>query len=180
MLSKNIIIWHWSCQRSVLAARRDNLDLIPAYSVFHEVATLSIGTCELVFEIPRFLPLHQKRVICRPMYVIRHIIFCRINKNWLDYNFYWSSLWFSLILVLLQVVALVCNFSGSHGSTVRLNHWEVETLFHEFGHALHSLLSRTVWCWYLTTKWRIITPFFFFNHNYLFIILVGLPTFFRY
>ncbi|KAK9095424.1 hypothetical protein Scep_026893 [Stephania cephalantha] len=44
----------------------------------------------------------------------------------------------------LPVVALVCNFSGPSGSsTARLNHWEVETLFHEFGHALHSLLSRT-------------------------------------
>ncbi|XP_059451774.1 mitochondrial intermediate peptidase, mitochondrial isoform X2 [Corylus avellana] len=44
----------------------------------------------------------------------------------------------------LPVVALVCNFSGSQNpSTVRLNHWELETLFHEFGHALHSLLSRT-------------------------------------
>ncbi|KAJ4828412.1 Mitochondrial intermediate peptidase [Turnera subulata] len=44
----------------------------------------------------------------------------------------------------LPMVALVCNFSGSRSSsTVRLNHWEVETLFHEFGHALHSLLSRT-------------------------------------
>ncbi|KAF3964920.1 hypothetical protein CMV_010846 [Castanea mollissima] len=44
----------------------------------------------------------------------------------------------------LPVVALVCNFSGScNSSTARLNHWELETLFHEFGHALHSLLSRT-------------------------------------
>ncbi|XP_038896956.1 mitochondrial intermediate peptidase, mitochondrial isoform X1 [Benincasa hispida] len=44
----------------------------------------------------------------------------------------------------LPVVALVCNFSSSNdGSNVRLNHSEVEALFHEFGHALHSLLSRT-------------------------------------
>ncbi|XXG75946.1 hypothetical protein AAC387_Pa08g0408 [Persea americana] len=44
----------------------------------------------------------------------------------------------------LPVVALVCNFSASPGSsTARLNHGDVETLFHEFGHALHSLLSRT-------------------------------------
>lgn len=44
----------------------------------------------------------------------------------------------------LPIVALVCNFSASPGSsTSKLNHWDVETLFHEFGHALHSLLSRT-------------------------------------
>lgn len=44
----------------------------------------------------------------------------------------------------LPVVALVCNFAGSRSSSsAKLNHWEVETLFHEFGHALHSLLSRT-------------------------------------
>ncbi|CAN7115173.1 hypothetical protein BRARA_C01472 [Brassica rapa] len=44
----------------------------------------------------------------------------------------------------LPVLALVCNFSrASDSSVVKLNHSEVEVLFHEFGHALHSLLSRT-------------------------------------
>jgi mitochondrial intermediate peptidase len=37
------------------------------------------------------------------------------------------------------IVVLVCNLANSPA----LSHAEVETLFHEFGHALHSLLSRT-------------------------------------
>ncbi|CAI7866064.1 unnamed protein product, partial [Closterium sp. NIES-54] len=42
------------------------------------------------------------------------------------------------------VVALVCNFAASsRSSPCLLAHHDVETLFHEFGHALHSLLSRT-------------------------------------
>jgi len=51
----------------------------------------------------------------------------------------------------LPIVALVCNFSSptssdgssSAGAAVHMSHAEVETLFHEFGHGLHSLLSRT-------------------------------------
>jgi mitochondrial intermediate peptidase len=40
------------------------------------------------------------------------------------------------------IVALVCNLSAS-GREGNISHGEFETLFHEFGHALHSLLSRT-------------------------------------
>ena len=49
----------------------------------------------------------------------------------------------------LPIVALVCNLSPSQShapggpSQTLLSHSEVETLYHEFGHGLHSLLSRT-------------------------------------
>ncbi|KAH9326438.1 hypothetical protein KI387_006616, partial [Taxus chinensis] len=44
----------------------------------------------------------------------------------------------------LPVVALICNFPlPARSSQELLNHWEVETLFHEFYHAIHSLLSCT-------------------------------------
>lgn len=91
--------------------------------------------------------------------------------------------------MILQVVALVCNFSGScNSSTARLNHWELETLFHEFGHALHSLLSRTVFHhYYVLDKCYSIITLLQANHisivyliTHLSIDLVGLPAFFWY
>jgi thimet oligopeptidase len=41
------------------------------------------------------------------------------------------------------IVALLCNFPPASGDTPSLmTHQDVETLFHEFGHALHSIVTR--------------------------------------
>ena len=42
------------------------------------------------------------------------------------------------------VAALVCNFTPGVGNDPALmSHYEVETFFHEFGHAMHAVLTRT-------------------------------------
>lgn len=43
----------------------------------------------------------------------------------------------------LPIISLVCSFSKSHGDTCLLQLNEIETLFHEMGHAMHSMLGRT-------------------------------------
>jgi thimet oligopeptidase len=44
---------------------------------------------------------------------------------------------------LRPTVALVCNFTPSNGDTPSLlDHREVETLFHEFGHCMHAILTQ--------------------------------------
>ncbi|CAI9267870.1 unnamed protein product [Lactuca saligna] len=53
----------------------------------------------------------------------------------------------------IMVYALVCNFSKPHNSSVvRLNHSDVDTLVHEFGHALHYFLSGTDYQHFSSTK----------------------------
>jgi intermediate peptidase len=42
----------------------------------------------------------------------------------------------------LPVIALTCDFSGSKNQSM-LSMSEIETLFHEMGHAMHSMLGRT-------------------------------------
>jgi intermediate peptidase len=41
------------------------------------------------------------------------------------------------------IVAIVANFGNGDGLNNPISHNEAETLFHEFGHALHSIMSRT-------------------------------------
>jgi len=43
----------------------------------------------------------------------------------------------------LPIVVNVCNFQKVEGKPVLLTLWDSETLFHEFGHALHEMLSES-------------------------------------
>ncbi|KAF3937044.1 Saccharolysin [Dactylella cylindrospora] len=48
------------------------------------------------------------------------------------------------VLFQLPTIALICDFATTPGSTAPLlNFHEVSTLFHEMGHAIHSILGRT-------------------------------------
>lgn len=43
----------------------------------------------------------------------------------------------------IPIIVNVCNFSDPSGSPTLLDMYDVETLFHEFGHALHEMLSES-------------------------------------
>lgn len=43
----------------------------------------------------------------------------------------------------LPTIALICDFASSTGGKTLLSFREVQTLFHEMGHAVHSMLGRT-------------------------------------
>ncbi|NDK09051.1 hypothetical protein EOM39_07485, partial [Candidatus Gracilibacteria bacterium] len=45
--------------------------------------------------------------------------------------------------VLLPIVINVCAFAKQESGKIFLNHIDVETMFHEFGHALHEMLSKS-------------------------------------
>ncbi len=61
-------------------------------------------------------------------------------------NFAISSITGKRALHQLPVIALICDFDEPHpnsGVPTLLSHYSVTTLFHEMGHAVHSILGRT-------------------------------------
>jgi thimet oligopeptidase len=59
--------------------------------------------------------------------------------------------------VQLPVAALVCNFPGGDGSSGLMEHSDVETFLHEFGHLMHNLFAGTNQRWMyfsgIKTEW---------------------------
>ncbi len=59
--------------------------------------------------------------------------------------------------VQLPVAALVCNFPGDDGSSGLMEHADVETFLHEFGHLLHGIFAGTNQRWMyfsgIKTEW---------------------------
>lgn len=59
--------------------------------------------------------------------------------------------------VQLPVAALVCNFPGGNGSSGLMEHADVETFLHEFGHLMHNIFAGTHQRWMyfsgIKTEW---------------------------
>mmetsp|Transcript_46109 Transcript_46109/g.111704 ORF Transcript_46109/g.111704 Transcript_46109/m.111704 type:complete len:705 (+) Transcript_46109:36-2150(+) len=106
----------WDVDTENAAATATNSNDIRKFKFYEEESGRELGTM--------YLDLHPRAG--KYTHAAHFTVRCGCVENGLGSNYQ------------LPIVALVCNIN-EHGSS----HQDVETLFHEFGHAMHSLLSRT-------------------------------------